>query len=352
MAKLVFFGLDEHEQDVIWRAFAGPSGYDLALHTEPLTIENVSLARGAEGIGVFVTSSVTREVLDRLPDLKVIAAMSTGFDHIDVDACREKGITVSNVPRYGDTTVAEFAFGLILALARRFRPTFARVGGGDFSRAGLAGMDLAGKTLGLIGTGRIGSHLVRLARAAEMEVIAYDLKPNPALTEEYGVRYMAIDDLLREADIISLHVPYTEATHHLIDAERLGLVKPTALLVNTSRGGVVDTRAVADALREGRLGGVALDTFEGEQVWIEEEFQGADEASAEELRDALESFALLRSDRAILTPHNAFNTRGAVERILATSVENIKAFFAGSPQNVVAGTYPLPAAAPAGGGRA
>lgn len=350
MVKLVFFGLDEHEQDVIWKAFAGPSGYEIALHTEPLTIENVSLARDADGIGVFVLSRVTREVLDRMPDLRMIAAMSTGFDHIDVDACRERNIAVCNVPRYGDTTVAEFAFGLILALARRFRPTFARVDRGGFSRVGLQGTDLAGKTLGLIGTGRIGSHLARIARAAGMEVIAYDVKPNPALMEEYGVRYMDLDNVLRQADIISLHVPYTEATHHLIDADRLRLVKPTALLVNTARGGVVDTRAVADALREDRLAGVALDTFEGEQVWIEEEFQGADEASAEELRDALASFALLNSDRVIMTPHNAFNTREAVERILATSIENIRAFFAGSPQNVVAGTYRVPTAPPAGGG--
>ncbi len=349
MVKLVFFGLDEHEQDVIWKAFAGPGGYEIALHTEPLTIENVSLARDAEGIGVFVMSRVTREVLDRLPELRVIAAMSTGFDHIDFVTCRSRNIAVCNVPRYGDTTVAEFAFGLILALARRFRPTFARVDRGDFSRVGLQGTDIAGKTLGLIGTGRIGSHLARIAHAAGMEVIAYDLKPNPALTEDYGVRYMDLDELLQEADVISLHVPYTKATHHLIDAERLRLVKSSALLVNTARGGVVDTGAVADALRDGRLGGVALDTFEGEEVWIEEEFQGADEASAEELRDALASFALLHSDKAILTPHNAFNTREAVERILATSIENIRAFFAGHPQNVVAGTYRVPTASPAGG---
>ena len=349
MTKLVFFGLDEHEKDVIGRAFAGPSGYDLALHAEPLTIENVSVARDADAIGVFVMSRVTREVLDRLPNLKMIAAMSTGFDHIDFVTCRERNIAVCNVPRYGDTTVAEFAFGLILALARKFRPTFERTDRGDFSRVGLQGMDLAGKTLGLIGTGRIGSHLARIAHAAEMKVIAYDLHPNPVLTEDYGVRYMDLDELLREADVISLHVPYTKTTHHLIDAERLRLVKDTALLVNTSRGGVVDTGAVADALREGRLGGVAFDTFEGEEVWIQEEFQGAGEASEDELRDALESFGLLHSDKAILTPHNAFNTRGAVERILDASIENIRAFFAGNPQNVVAGTYRVPAEAPAGG---
>ena len=352
MIKLVFFDLDEHEQDVVRDAFARESGYEVNLHSEPLTLQNASLAHDADGIGVFVTSHVTQEVLDRLPDLRVIAAMSTGFDHIDVDACRERNIAVCNVPLYGDTTVAEFAFGLILALARRFRPTFARVDRGDFSRTGLQGMDLAGKTLGLVGTGRIGSHLARLAHAAGMEVIAYDLRPNPALTEDYGVRYLDLDDLLGQADVISLHVPYTKATHHLINAERLRLVKGTALLVNTSRGGVVDTRAVAGALREGRLGGVALDTFEGEQVWIEEEFSGAGEPPATELKEALESFAILHSDRAILTPHNAFNTREALGRILATSIENIRAFFAGTPQNIVAGTYRVPAPSPAGGGRA
>lgn len=351
MVKLVFFGLDEREQDVVREAFAGERGYDVSLYTEPLTLENASLARDAEGVGVFVLSRVTREVLEHLPNLRVVAAMSTGFDYIDFVACRERNIAVCNVPHYGESTVAEFAFGLILALARRFRPTFSRVDRGDFSRAGLTGMDLAGRTLGLIGTGRIGSHLARIAHAAGMGVIAYDLHPSPALTEDYGVRYMVIDELLREADVISLHVPYTKATHHLIDAGRLRLVKNTALLINTSRGGVVDTTAVADALREGRLWGVALDTFEGEEVWIGEEFKGGGEASEDELRDALESFGLLHSDRVILTPHNAFNTQGAVERIIATSVENMRSFFAGNPQNVVAGTYRVPAS-PTGGGRA
>lgn len=351
MVKIAFFGLDEHEQDVVREAFADERGYDVTLYTEPLTVENVSLAHDAEGVGVFVLSHVTREVLDRLPNLKIVAAMSTGFDHIDVDACREHNVAVCNVPHYGESTVAEFAFGLILALARKFRPTFARVDRGDFSRAGLTGMDLAGKTLGLIGTGRIGSHLARIAHAMGMTVIAYDVKPNPALTEDYGVRYMEINELLREADVISLHVPYMKGTHHLINDERLRLVKNTALLINTSRGGVVDTTAVADALGEGRLGGVALDTFEGEQVWIGEEFQGTGEASVDELRDALESFGLLHSDEVILTPHNAFNTQEAVERIIATSVENLRAFFAGNPQNVVAGTFIAPAPS-AGGGRA
>ena len=344
VVKLVFFDLDEHEQDVVRDAFASESGYEVDLHSDALTRQNVSLARDADGIAVFVTSHVTREVLDRLPNLKVIAAMSTGFDHIDVDTCRERKIAVCNVPLYGDTTVAEFAFGLILALARKFRPTFARTARGDFSRTGLQGMDLAGKTLGLIGTGRIGSHLARLAHAAGMNVVAYDPHPNLALTKDYGVRYLDLDDLLREA----YQPSPTKATHHLINADGLRLVRDTALLVNTSRGGVVDTQTAALAKA---ASGVALDTFEGSRSGSRR-FSGAGEPSAAELKDALESFAILQSDRAILSPHNAFNTREALGRILATSIENIQAFFAGNPQNIVAGTYRVPAAPPTGGGRA
>lgn len=350
MVKLVFFDLDEHDQGVIREGFAREGGYKVEMYPDVLTSENASLARDADGIGVFVSSHITREILDQLPELKVIAAMSTGYDHIDTGACRERGIAVCNVPLYGDTTVAEFAFGLILALARKFRPMFARTAQGDFSRVGLQGIDLAGKTLGLVGTGRIGSHLARLAHAAEMNVIAYDLQPNLDLSRDYSVRYLDLDDLLQHADVISLHVPYTKSTHHLINSERLELVKETALLVNTSRGGVVDTRAVATALTEGRLGGVALDTFEGEEIWIEEEFAEVGETPATELQEAIESFAILHSDRAILTPHNAFNTVEALERILTTSIENIKAFFTGTPQNVVAETHKIPTSAARGEG--
>jgi D-lactate dehydrogenase len=344
MVNLVFFDVDEQEQTVIRKAFAQESEYDVAVYADPLTPQNASRARDADGIGVFIRSRLTPWILDQLPNLRMIAAMSTGFDHIDADACRKRNIAVCNVPSYGDNTVAEYAFGLMLALTRKFRPTFRRVERGEFGREGLQGTDLKGKTLGLIGTGRIGSHLARLAWAAGMEVVAHDLHPNPDLTEQYGVHYLSLEEVLEHSDVISLHVPYTKSTHHLINAERLRLLKHTALLINTSRGKVVDTEAVADALREGHLGGVALDTFEGEQVWIEEEFLKRDDIAAIVLREAMESFSILRSDRAILTPHNAYNTAEALERILITSSDNIKAFFAGNPQNVVAETYRKPAA--------
>jgi D-lactate dehydrogenase len=199
------------------------------------------------------------------------------------------------------------------------------------------GMDIKGKTLGLVGIGRIGSHMARLGWAFGMKVIAYDVRSDVALKKKYGVQFMSLEEVLEHADVVSLHVPYLPSTHHLINAERLHLLKPTALLINTSRGKVVDTKAVAAALREDRLGGVALDTFEGEDIWIEEEFLKHNDLPAITLREAMESFSIMRSERAILTPHNAFNTKEALERILITSAENLKAYFGGHPQNVVFG---------------
>jgi D-lactate dehydrogenase len=335
MTKVAFFNVDEKEQAVLSNEFAGEKTFELRFNQKSLDKHTACIAKEAGGIGLFIQSKITQEVLDHLTMVKVIATMSTGFDHIDLKACKARNITVSNVPSYGDNTVAEYAFGLILALARKFKSTFDRIERGFFSRTGLMGMDIKGKTLGLVGVGRIGSHMARLGWAFGMKIIAYDMKSDVALKEKYGVQFMTLEDVLEQADIISLHVPYLPSTHHLINAERLRLLKPTALLINTSRGKVVDTKAIAAALREDRLGGVALDTFEGEDIWIEEEFLKHDDLPAVTLREAMESFSIMRSERAILTPHNAFNTREALDRILITSAENLKAYFSGHPQNVV-----------------
>jgi D-lactate dehydrogenase len=337
MVKLAFFDVDETEQAVLSRAFAGEKTFELSFNQKSLDTHSALTAKDADGIGIFIQSRITKEVLDLLPIVKVIDTMSTGFDHIDLDTCKARNITVCNVPSYGDNTVAEYAFGLIIALARKLKPTIEQVGRGFFSRTGLMGIDLKGKTLGLVGTGNIGSHMARFGWAFGMKVIAYDVKPKATLADQFGVTFMSLGKLLQQADIISLHLPYNPSTHHLINAERLHLLKPTALLVNTSRGQVVDTEAVAAALREGRVGGVALDTFEGEEVWIEEEFLKRDDLAAITLREAMESFSMMRSERAIITPHNAFNTKEALERILLTSAENIKAYFSGHPQNVITG---------------
>lgn len=337
MTKLAFFNVDEKEQAVLLRAFEEEKAFELSFCQKPIDIHTATIAKDADGIGIFIQSQITQEVLDLLPKLRIIATMSTGFDHIDLKACKSRNITVCNVPAYGDNTVAEYAFGLILAMARKLKPTFERVERGLFSRAGLMGMDIKGKILGLVGTGRIGSHMARIGWAFGMKIMAYDVRPNVTLAEKFDVTFLSLEEVLQQADVISLHVPYLPSTHHLIDAKRLRLLKPTALLVNTARGKVVNTKAVAAALREGRLGGVALDTFEGEEIWIEEEFLKRDDLAAITLREAMESFSIMHSEQAILTPHNAFNTREALERILVTSAENLKAYFSSNPQNVVAG---------------
>ena len=337
MTKLIFFDVDEKEQALLLKEFAREKAFELRLSQKHLDEHTACIAKEARGIGIFIQSKITQEVLDHLPMVKVIATMSTGFDHIDLKACKARNITVCNVPSYGDNTVAEYAFCLILVLARKLKQTLERVERGLFSRNGLMGMDIKGKTLGLVGIGRIGSHMARLGWAFGMKVIAHDLRLDVDLKEKYGVQFMTLEDVLEQADVISLHVPYLPSTHHLINTERLRLLKPTALLINTSRGKVIDTKAVAAALRENRLGGVALDTFEGEDIWIEEEFLKRDDLPAITLKEAMESFSIMRSELAILTPHNAFNTRESLERILITSAENLKAYFGGNPQNIVSG---------------
>jgi D-lactate dehydrogenase len=337
MVKLAFFDVDETEQAVLSRAFAEEKTFKLSFYQKSLDTHNAPIAKYVDGIEIFIQSRITKDVLDLLPEVKVIDTMSSGFDHIDLETCQVRNITVCNVPSYGDNTVAEYAFSLIMALARKLKPTIEQTARGFFSRTGLMGIDLKGKTLGVIGTGNIGVHMARFGWAFGMKVIAYDVKPNEEIIDRYDVMFVRLEELLQQADIMSLHIPYNASTHHLINAERLRLFKPTALLVNTSRGQVVDTNAVAVALREGRVGGVALDTFEGEEVWIEEEFLKRDDLAAITLREAMQSFAIMRSERAIITPHNAFNTKEALERILLTSAENIIAYFNGHPQNVITG---------------
>jgi D-lactate dehydrogenase len=202
------------------------------------------------------------------------------------------------------------------------------------------GKDIKGKTLGLVGMGRIGSHMARLGCAYRMKVIAHDPHPRIDLLEGCRVAFKPVDMVLSEADVISLHVPYNASTHHMINEERLRLFKPSAVLINTSRGKVVDTKALSDALREGRLAGAALDTFEGKEmeILIEEEMFRRDDLTATALRHAWDEFTIMQSEQVILTPYNAFNTEEALERILTTTAENIKAYFNGHPQNVVTGS--------------
>ena len=325
--KVAFFELEGWEVPYIERELRGFE--ILKLEKKPLEKGDLGEIKDAEVLSVFIYSKIDREVMDSLPNLKLITTRSTGFDHIDVEYARKRGISVCNVPDYGMETVAEYTLMLILALLRRLRPTLERVCRGVFSREGLRGNDLEGKTVGVVGTGRIGSRLIKLLSGFDLKILAFDVKPKEELVENFGVKYVSLEELLKNSDIVTLHVPYLPSTHHLINRENIRLMKEGSFLVNTSRGAVVEIEAVVEALREGRLSGVALDTFEGEEVWAEEEliiFRGERDISPEILKKAIESFALTHFENVILSPHNAYNTHEAVMRILQKTLKNIVSF--------------------------
>ena len=308
---------------------------DLSFSPEPLNIQTVGQAAGAQIVTVFIRSRVTRQVLEQLPDLRLIATRSTGYDHIDLDACRERGIVVSNVPRYGENTVAEHTFGLILTLTRRIHQAYIRTSRGDFSLRGLEGIDLLGRTLGVVGVGRIGLHVVRIAKGFGMRVIAFDVARQPLIAEVLGFEYVPLDDLLRQADIVTLHVPLLPSTFHLMNRDRFALMKRGSYLINTARGAIVDTDALLWALDEGILAGAGLDVVEGEELTAEEERLLAMPGAEEKMKMVIRQYVLMRRENVVLTPHMAFYSREAEERILKTTVENVRGFLAGEPQNVV-----------------
>ena len=327
--KVAFFELEGWEKQIIERELI-PRGFDIVkLTTEPLAAEHLEEIKEAEVISVFIYSRIDKTVIDSLHNLKLVTTRSTGFDHIDVEYARKKNIKVCNVPDYGMETVAEYTLMLMLSLLRKLKPTLERVCRGNFSREGLRGNDLEGKTVGIVGTGRIGSRLVKLLSGFDVKVLAYDVKENRELIEKFGVNYVPLEELLKSSDIVTLHVPYLPSTHHLINRDNIRLMKEGAILINTSRGAVVEIEAVVEAIKTGRLKGVALDTFEGEEVWAEEEliiFKGEKDVSPEVFRKAIESFALTQFENVILTPHNAYNTHEAIMRILQKTIQNIISF--------------------------
>jgi len=322
------------------RKFLGEhlSTENLKFVSEPLThlgqfsgsLEDVEI------VSVFVHSRINPAIIEGLSNLKLIATRSTGFDHINVPACESRGIPVSIVPTYGENTVAEHTFALILALSRNIHKAYKRTTAGDFTLNGLQGFDLKGRTIGIIGAGHIGMHAIRIAKGFGMNVLAYDPQANPTAAEVLGYRYTSLDDLLQKSDIISLHATYSPATHHLIGEHNIERIKPGALLINTARGALVDTCALLRALDEGILRGAGLDVVEGEEVFSEEkQLIGSQDASGDKLRMALRNQSLLKRPDLIVTPHIAFDSREAMERILSTTIENIQALRAGSPINVV-----------------
>ncbi|MBS3175842.1 hydroxyacid dehydrogenase [Candidatus Woesearchaeota archaeon] len=324
---IAFFEVKAWEKDFLKEKL---KKYQLTFFTEPLSEKNIVKAKQADIVSVLIYSHITDHMLSSLPKLKMLLTRSTGYDHIDVAACRKRGITVCNIPSYGESTVAEHTFALILALSRKITKAYAQSLNNDFSLEGLQGFDLKEKTLGVMGTGRIGLEVIRIAKGFGMNVLAYDMYPQENLAQTLDFHYCSLDQLLKNSDIITLHVPYNKETHHLINKNTLQKVKRGDLLINTARGAVVDTEALITALRSGRLAGAGLDVLEGEECLKEE-----NHSDKKYLKKIKQLKTLLGMDNVIITPHIAFYSKEAVERRLQVIVENIVGFIAGREQNVV-----------------
>ncbi|RTL81596.1 MAG: hydroxyacid dehydrogenase [Hyphomicrobiales bacterium] len=333
MTKIVAFEVQPHEADDLKSL---EKENELVLISEPLRRENVEGFVDAEIICPFVYSQLDAGVLSKLPKLRLVATRSTGYDHIDVQYCRAQGIPICNVPTYGENTVAEHVFALLLAISHRLREAVDRARNGDFSPAGLEGFDLAGKTLGVLGVGNIGRHVVRIARGFEMSVIAFDPVPSPELAEEMRFSYRPFDDVLSQADILTLHAPATFETNNMLSDAEFSRMKKGVVLINTARGSLIDPRALIGALRNGKVAAAGLDVMPDEPMIREEaELICSFYCGRRDLRNLVADHVLLKMSNVIVTPHSAFNTREAVSRISKTTVKNIEAFLEGRPQNLV-----------------
>lgn len=330
--KTAFFEIEEWERQYLSTTLAGQ---DLYFYRQPLDEKIVSRVKDAEIVSVFIRSTVSRDVLNKLPRLRLIVTRSTGYDHIDVAAATAKGIAVSNIPFYGENTVAEHTFGLILDISRNIHKAYVRTAAGNFSLEGLQGFDLQGKTIGVVGAGSIGLRVIRIAKGFAMNVLAYDVCENRLIAEVLGFKYAGLEELLRNSDIVTLHAPYNPSTHHLINFDTLRLMKRGAILINTARGGLVDTEALLWALDQGILSGAGLDVIEGEELIQEEKQLLTAPAAEDKLRQVLRQHILLRREDVIITPHIAFYSRDALRRIMETTVANITSFLDGHPQNLV-----------------
>jgi D-lactate dehydrogenase len=322
--RVVVFSAKRYDVEFLQAANAR-FGHELTFLEPRLTLETVPLADGFPAVCPFVNDDLDRTVLERLAEggTRLIALRSAGYSNVDVPAAVELGIAVTHVPAYSPNAVAEHTVALILALDRKIHRAYVRVREGNFSLDGLLGFDLRGRCVGVVGTGAIGRAVARIMLGFGCSVMAFD----PVENEEaraMGVGYAPLEEVLSSADILSLHSPLTPATHHLIDRHAISLMKAGAMLINTSRGGLIDTEAVIDGLKSERIGALGLDVYEEEAGLFFEDLSGRI------IQDDLMA-RLLTFPNVLVTAHQGFFTREALEAIADTTLGNVSAFERGEP---------------------
>jgi len=325
MITAAVFDTKPYDREPLQRASAA-GGIEWHFLEFRLTRETVPLAKDSQAVCVFVNDRLDRPCLEALAaqGVKLVALRCTGFNNVDLAAAKELKLTVTRVPVYSPYAVAEHAIALLLTLNRKTHRAFNRVRELNFSLNGLVGFDLHGKTAGIVGTGKIGRIVAQILRGLGMKVQAYDPFPAPEWAQQNGVEYVDALTLARNSDVISLHIPLTPETKHLIRRETLEVMKPGTILINVSRGALIDTTALIEALKSGRLGGVALDVYEEEEGIFFEDLSG------QVLQDD-ELARLLTFPNVIITAHQAFLTREALADIARTTVANLEALAAGRP---------------------
>ncbi|MCP3783024.1 2-hydroxyacid dehydrogenase [Micromonospora sp. A3M-1-15] len=325
--RVAVFSTKPYDRDFLAEANAA-AGHDLVLLEPRLSVETAALAAGADAVCAFVNDDLGAPVLDRLAaaGVRVAALRSAGYNHVDVAAATRLGVTVVRVPEYSPYAVAEHCVGLMLTLNRRIHRAHNRVREHNFALTGLLGFDLHGKTVGVVGTGKIGVCVARIMAGFGCRVLASDPYPNPEALA-VGVEYVPLKTLLAESHVVTLHCPLTPDTHHLIDEERIAQMRPGVMLINTSRGALVDTRAVIRGLKTGRIGHLGLDVYEEETELFFEDL------SDQMLRD--DDFSRLSTfPNVLITGHQAFFTREAMHNIAATTIANLNAVERHGPDGV------------------
>lgn len=321
MMKVAFYDAKPYDRDF----FSGShEGLEFVFHPFRLSASTASTAEDCGAICAFVNDNLDRDCLEALAEreIRMIALRCAGFNNVDLEAAAEFGVPVTRVPAYSPHAVAEHAVALLLTLNRKIHLAYNRVRDHNFALDGLVGSDLHGKTAGIVGTGKIGRLLAQILRGFGMKVLLYDLYPNEDWARENEARYCDLDEIWNSSDVVSLHTPLTPETYRMVDAEALDRMKDTAILINTSRGKLISTRALIDALKAKKIGGVALDVYEVEEgVFFED-------LSQEVLLDD-DLARLVSFPNVLVTSHQGFLTREALSEIARVTTENLQRFVTG-----------------------
>ena len=322
--KIIFFDIKDYDRE-FFEKYGKNYNYEMSFFKSRLSLENVHLTKGYDVVCAFTNDDIGKETIDAMAEngVRLLAMRCAGFNNVSLKDIHNR-FKVVRVPAYSPHAIAEYTVGLILAVNRKINKAYVRTREGNFSISGLMGVDLYGKTAGIIGTGKIGQILIKILKGFDMKVIAYDLFPNQKVADELGFEYVSLDELYANSDIISLNCPLTKDTQYMINRRSMLKMKDGVILVNTGRGMLIDSADLVEALKDKKVGAVALDVYEEEENYF---FQ---DKSTQVIEDDILG-RLLSFYNVLITSHQAYFTKEAVEAITVTTLNNIKDFVEGKP---------------------